>query len=255
MKFPVFSIAIVAGLLSTIILPSQTDRESGAPFTEPVDQDLPRSVRVHAEFIEIPLATYTKLTSNSRESSNDTDLREQCAQLIESGEAQMLEALCVNALPAQTAASESLTEFIYPTERGPLELPNKIAAGARSPSPPIDWPSIPPVWTAFETKMTGPILEVEASLDEDHPFVDLRFTPTLVAFSKKIRWATWRLSQSSFHFDLPMFYVLSVKTGITVMPGQPMFVAALSPRNEEGFMESSRKVMVFFRADVLSLKK
>ena len=54
---------------------------------------------------------------------------------------------------------------------------------------------------------------------------------------------------------MPNFYVLKVKTGATMIAGQTHMIAALSPKDMEGNTDQTRKVMVFVRADILSVGK
>jgi hypothetical protein len=246
--------ALAATLLGTLVISSQTSRVADDPFAPPPDPGPLRTVRVHAEFIEMPLATYTGLTSRPRSSANDTDLREKCAELIASGEARMLESLCTNLIPGTVALSESLTEFIYPTKRGPIQLPNKMPRDAPEPTPAPNPGFILPNWSAFELKNLGSTFEVEGYLDQLNPgIVVLQAIPTLVAYPREIVWSPGNEQIPSSRTAMPLFYTLEVKTTTAMMMGEPRFVASLSPEGPEGFRDPNRKVMVFFRAEILTV--
>ncbi len=244
------ALALSSLLFGTLTTQSQTDPD---PFAaNEVGNDAPRMIRVQAEFIEMPHATFTRLMAKPRTSANDTDLRAECAKLIESGDAQVIESLSVNAVPGQTATSENIREFIYPTEYSP-------------PGPPIHVPDRtlptkrflggPPPPQAFDTKNNGSTFEVEAQIDANLPIVELRFTPTLVHHTGQDVWGVWERNGVKVETSMPRFYILSVKTGVSVAAGQPHMVAGLSPRSEDGWMDSSRKAITFIRADIITIGK
>lgn len=250
MKSTILSIAVLGGLFTTLVLRSQTPTEDFDPLGEV--NDLPRIIRFHTEFVEMPQATYTRLMANPSTSANDTQLRAECAQLIAEGKATMLESLCVNALPGQSATTESIAEFIYPTEYDPGEIPTEI--NGQKPAPDSPWGS-PPNPTAFETKNVGSTLEVEAQIDFESAFVEVRFSPTLVYLEEMLNYGADKVSGPAGPILMPKFYVLSVRTGATLVDGQPTMVCVLSPQNDKGFTDSSRKVIVFARADILTVGK
>lgn len=237
-------------LFGTLATRSQTD-----PFAaNEVVNDAPRMIRVQAEFVEMPHATFTRLMAKPRTSANDTDLRAECAKLIESGKARIIESLNVTALPGQSATSENIREFIYPTEYEPSSFPSQIRPNLGPLSQGmVGGPPPPP--HAFDTKNTGSTFEVEAQIDANLPIVELRFTPTLVHHTGQDVWGVWERNGVKVETSMPRFYILSVKTGVSVAAGQPHMVAGLSPRSEDGWMDSSRKVMTFVRADIITIGK
>jgi hypothetical protein len=252
MKSTILSLSILAGLVTTLVLKSQQPTEDFDPLGEVAEEDLPKVIRVHTEFIELPQATYTKLMSKPSTSANDTQLREECAKLISKGEARMLESMCVTAFPGQSATSESIAEYIYPTEYNPGEFPTEINGEGVALDSPLGSPPNP---TSFETKNTGSTLEVEAQIDQNGSLVELRFTPTLIYLEDMVNYGAEKISGAAGPVLMPQFYVLSVKTGATLVGGQPTMVSVLSPQNDKGFTDSSRKVMVFVRADILTVGK
>ena len=54
--------------------------------------------------------------------------------------------------------------------------------------------------------------------------------------------------------EMPRFYSLSTSTSLAHVTGKPQFVAALSPRSAQGEIDTSRKVMVFVKCDVIPVK-
>ncbi|MEN8866270.1 MAG: hypothetical protein ABF381_11880 [Akkermansiaceae bacterium] len=248
-----FALTFTSILLGTLATRSQTD----AAATHLPEEPPPRMIRTQAEFIEMPHTIFTRLMAQPRTSANDSDLRAACAKLIEAGEAKIIESLCVNALPGQSATSENIHEFIYPTdydlggwfvdpETGQVSEPVK-------PKSIVGGPPLPP--TAFDTKNTGSIFKVEAQIDTRTPIVDLKFTPKIVHHTGQDLWGLWEKNGVRIENSMPRFYILSVKSGVTVVAGQPLMVAGLSPRNKDGWINSSRKVMTFIRADIITIEK
>lgn len=263
MKLPVLTITALTSLLTVVISHSQSPHHSPDPFAKSTSVDpfqdpsigSPRMIRVHAEFIDMPHATYTALMAAPRTSTDDTDLRTKCAKLISSNEARMVESLSINAFPGQNATSESITEFIYPTEYSPSDGLGPMAAEGLPltfPFPPAGSPPTPP---AFDTKNVGSTLEVEAQIDNSSNFIDLRLTPTLVYLADQLVITTWKNDEVTVDTTMPLFYVLKTKTAAVLAPGQPHMISALSPQNEQGYTDHSRKIMLFVRADIITIGK
>lgn len=254
MNLSIRSLATLATFLATIVTRSQTPTDDFDPLGV-MASSLPRMIRVHAEFIEMPHAQYTALMATPRTSTNDADLRARCTSLIDSGQARMVESLCVTVLPGQAATSESILEYVYPTEIEPPILPNKMAAGQEPILPEPRPLGTPPTPSAFDTKNTGSTLEVEAQIDADGPIVELRLTPNIVYLADKTLWSIWKNHETAVETAMPLFYILSTRTGATVVAGEPHMLGANSPKNAEGFTDTSRKIMFFVRADIITTGK
>ncbi len=53
--------------------------------------------------------------------------------------------------------------------------------------------------------------------------------------------------------QMPVFYSLRTSTGLTILDGTYALAAALSPKGPEGFPNFEKKLMVFVRADVVTV--
>ena len=53
---------------------------------------------------------------------------------------------------------------------------------------------------------------------------------------------------------MPIIYTMRVTADINVADGKPALVTALSPKNEKGITDLSRKILVFIKADILPVK-
>lgn len=218
------------------------------PLGEVAEQELPKMVRVQVEFIEVPQETMTGLLYGPKKSANDTELRAKLQELIGKKEARMLETQMVTARSGQKAMGESIHEYIYPTEYAPPELP---AHYTKTPPPsPIRIPAIP---TAFETRNVGSTLEIEPTIDVSGSMIDLRFLPELVYHTGNETWQEVTEGKDTYQVQMPNFYKISVNTSVALITGQPFLVSAASPKNDAGDADFSRKVLIFVRADVLTV--
>ena len=75
---------MLALAFSSLLLGTPATRSQTDPFAiSEAEDDAPRMIRVQAEFIEMPHATYTRLMATPRTSSNDAALRAECAITID----------------------------------------------------------------------------------------------------------------------------------------------------------------------------
>ena len=259
MKSQIVKSALFVLLSSSSILKSQESTPEFDPLGE--INDLPKLIRVQVEFIEMPHTALTKLMKAPRTSANDTDLREACDKLIEKKEASVLETAFINARPGQNATAESISELIYATEYEPWELPNSVTVKAEdedgNEAQNIDIPRsmTPPTPTAFDTMKVGTTLEVEAQIGASDRIVDLRIAPTIVYLTGWETWSEWTMKEAVGEMKMPTFYTLRMTTGTCLLAGQTQLIGAHSPKDEKGNTDQTRKIMVFVRADILTVGK
>jgi Flp pilus assembly secretin CpaC len=96
-------------------------------------------------------------------------------------------------------------------------------------------------------------LEIEPTLSDDNKLIDLRIVPEMVYHVGDKIISEWKGEQGDASIKMPLFYTMRLNTSVTMMDGQTLFVAALSPKDAEGQVDPKRKVMVFFRCDVLEV--
>lgn len=218
------------------------------PLGELADDQLPKMVRVQVEYIEVPHETMTELLSAPRKSANDTELRDKLQELLKKGEAKMLETQMATARSGQKAASESVHEYIYPTEYEP-PLPPKSDEDENAPS---TFPMNPAIPTAFETKNVGSTLEIEPTIGENNKIIDLRFLPELVYHTGNVVWTEITEGENNYKIQMPSFYKVSINTAVVLVTGEPFLAGAVSPKDEKGDADFSKKVLIFVRADVVT---
>jgi len=231
--------------------------QTGTPEFDPLGEydDLPKQIRVQVEFIDVSHEQLTELMFGTEAPANDVELRKQAGQLVKDGKATILETMLCIARSGQKATTESVEEYIYPTEYEPAELPaarsdEKDESGTTNATRRVS--AVGPTPTAFETRNVGSTLEIEPTLGEDNKFIDLRFLPEIIYHVGNEVWAEWKGEYGNTPVQMPTFYTLRLQTSVTLVDGQPMLVAALSPKNKDGSPDFTRKLMVFVRADVVT---
>ena len=231
----------------------------GQPATQEFDplgehDNLPKLLRVHLEFIEMPQETLTKLMQPVREGADDTKLRAEVGELIAKGEASVIETSIGMSRSGQKSTFESVREFIYPTEYmevGAAEDEKETEKGAGDSKDTARGLRV--IGSAFETRNLGTTLEIEPTLGENNKIVDLRLTPEITYHVGNETWTEWKDSKGDASVRLPAIYTLRVNTATTMEVGKPQMIAALSPKGENGITDQKRKVMVFLRCDVLTV--
>lgn len=224
----------------------------------PLGRDLPiaeleKQVRIEVEWIEVDSATATKLLSDLQplkdtpyHSANCAPLRKRLQEMIDKGEATLVESTMVSARSGQRAKVESIHEFIYPTDWDPAQLlhPDK-ANGAKT-------VLVPPQPTAFETRNVGVTLEVDPVVGADQLTIDLNLAPELVYLAGKERWGIHRSKEVEVEVKTPSFYTVKTTTQVTLIAGETYLMATLTPRDlETGMADPRRKIFSFVKADLV----
>lgn len=259
MKRPVRPAAVAACWLALAsALSAQTGTPPvGTPEYDPLGEydDLPKQVRVQVEFIEVSHETYTELMFGPRAGTNDSDLRAKLAELIKQKQASIMETMMCIAKSAEKGKTESIEEFIYATEYEPATCPTTVDPGAAKDAPARSVPDLAtgPTPSAWDTRFVGSTFEVEPNISEGGKFVHLKILPELVYHVGNQIWAEWKDVHGSAPIQMPTFYTVRLDCSLTVVPGQPTLAGALSPKDDKGHTDFTRKLMVFVKADVLSV--
>lgn len=248
----------IAAACFWLALTSVPHAQPATPEYDPLGEfdDLPKQVRVQVEFIDVSHEQLTELMFGPKVPANDGELRQQVAQLIKDGKASVLETMLCTSKSGQKATSESVEEFIYPTEYEPAELPHTVNVkdkeeGDQANNPRRDL-ATGPTPTAFDTRNLGSTLEIEPTLSENSKLIDLRLVPEIVYHVGNRVWAEWKGEHGNAPIQMPTFYALRLNTALTLADGKTMLAAALSPKNQDGVPDFTRKLMVFVKADVIT---
>ena len=246
MKFPLFALYSL-GLATLAVAQAPSDFD---PLGE--NLDLPKQIRVMVEFIEVPLPELTKLLADPRKSANDGDLRKTVGELVTAGTATHYDTQFVIARSGETATSEGILEYIYPTEyepfKAPTDTPSSESSEESSSAPSF---IVPPTPTAFETRNTGGTLEVQPTIGVNNHLVDLRFAPEIVDHVKNESWGKWEGPNGEVPIEMPTFFSSRANSGMTTIDGQYSLAATTSMLGEDGKPDHQRKLLFFVRADIL----
>ncbi len=256
MKTPLLKTLLASSiLLATSTIPGAQEDTTFDPLG--TQSDLPKLVRVQVEFIDVSHEQFTELLFGPHPSANDDQLRKKVAELTKSGRASVVETMLCTGRSGQKSTSESIEEFIYPTEYEPASMPEKVEfktaeEAEKSKVTPRDY-ATGPTPTAFETRNLGSTLEIEPTIGEDGKLIDLRFIPEIVYHVGDITWAEWKDIHGQADIKMPTMYTVRVNTSVTLADGQYTLVAGLSPKGKDGHPDFTRKLMVFVKADVLTV--
>jgi hypothetical protein len=227
------------------------------PEFDPLGEQVnaPQLVRVQVEFVEMAHETLTRLLLEPRKGANDTELRKQVQKLVDEQKATVFETMLCTGRSGEKSLAESIKEYIYPTEYEPAEIPTEIYTtkdGEKVKSDGEEY-ATGPTPTSFETRNLGSTLEVEPTVGADGKIIDLRFAPDIVHHVGNETWAEWKGKHGDASVRMPTMYSTRLTTAVTLVAGQPLLVAALSPKGENGYPDFKRKLLVFVRCDVLTL--
>jgi hypothetical protein len=225
--------------------------QEGAPPDELAA--LPRMIRTQVEFIEVTHEKFTELTFGPHSSSNNNNLRQDLAELVKDGEAKVAETMMCIARSGQRSSTDSTNELIYPTEYDGPEVPNTVQITSASDEPPSLTRGLggPPKPTSFETRNIGSSLETEPTICVDNRMIDVRFACEITQHCGDTTWAEWNDDQGDASIRMPNFYSARVNTASTVMAGEYTLVASVTPKDDDGNADFSRKWMVFLKCDIL----
>ncbi len=171
----------------------------------------------------------------------------------------------------QIAKAASVREILYPTDYDPPQIPQTFQG-----TPGAAAPVTPATPTSFESRATGSLLEVEATISEDGSQVDLTLAPEFVTFDGFINYGTPINSYSAGERIIltrnailrPVFSTMRMpQTAVTVYDGNTLVIGGLQEMRESAIedkipilgdlplvgrlfrssvKESSRKAILFF---------
>lgn len=250
MKLTIPALLVAAAWAVTQSLTAQD--QSFDPLGNVAESNLPRQVLTQVEFIEMSHEQMTTLLANPEASKSSTALRKKVIELIKAKKAEIIDTQIVISRSGEKSTTESITEFIYPTEYEPPYTPTTAKADNGSENKVSNkYISTPPTPTAFETRNLGSTLEVEPTIGENNHYIVIRLAPEIVYHVENIQWATWKDQHGETNIQMPTFYTLRVTTALTLANKQPCLVAALSPKDDNGKSDFSRKILIFVKCDIL----
>lgn len=216
-----------------------------------------KNVRTQVEFIDMPSELFTELMYGPHPSANDNELREKVNQLIKEGKANVKETMLSTTRFGLRTKTESITEIIYATAYEPAQIAENVTVTGEGKK--LDKKAItnaavtPPTPVEFETRNCGSTVELEVKVDDENEAIALTVDPQLVYYAGKIVHSEWKDHRGRADITMPKFYVVRVNCNVVVKDGQYLMIAGVSPKDKNGDVDSSRKLMVFVKCDLLAI--
>ncbi len=248
----------VAGAAFASIANSQ--KPAVDPFAVPAEgaiSDASVVVQVQVEIVEMSHEALTKLLFLAKPATPDaTKLRQEVQDMVAKNEAKVLETQLVVTRSGQKGTAESIQEFIYPSEYEPPELPSSPGDTKNQQSKLGGvFPFNPATPTAFDTRNVGSTLEVEPTVSQDNRIVEVRVVPELIWHTGNTTWHEGKdQAGNPFKVQMPDFNTLRLNTSVTCISGQYTLAGVLSPKNDKGEVDMTRKLMIFVKCDALVVK-
>lgn len=222
------------------------------PFEESA-QD-PRIIQCQFECVELSHEEMTKLFFLRNQSLADaTSLRKELQAMVTQNKAKVVDTMMVVSRSGQKAATESILEYIYPTEYSLPTLPcgmfdpNEITPEYIKN---LDWMRKPVTPTSFEPRNVGGVLEVEPTLSDDNKLIDLRFSWEVIDHEGEKIWMSYKdTTDNTYKIEMPKFYTKRISSSISCVPASYTLVATIDPQNEKGVRDTSRKWLVFVKCE------
>ena len=210
----------------------------------------PVQLDIRADFIEVPAEMATRLSSDKEAPKTGPETKTLRDKLLEGGEARLYASVSVLTKSGQRATAQSVSEVIYPTEFDP---PNAQKEGEEPKNQDPSGRDIPTP-TAFEMRPVGVTLEVDPVLGADGQTIDLNLAPEIVELSGEDVIQEVPLgSRTLATIRQPRFYTMKVQTSVTLENGASQWIGTLIPRNDDGEIDSGRRVLVFVTAKIVRM--
>lgn len=203
-----------------------------------------KQIHILVEFIEVEHAWFSEWLFENRLDSDGTPLRRALQELVREGDATIIDSSMITARSGQRAKTESVLEFIYPTEYEPSKIPEEVELSDRAEAP------ITPVSpAAFETRNVGTTLEVDPVLGRDNTTIDLNLAPEIVAHDGYSVWPSEEVDPG-FQSRMPTFYTMRFSTQVTVTDGNYGLLGTVRPKEASQRGVEDPIVIGFVRGDV-----
>jgi len=235
----------VLGVLISIMLMSQ-----GAPAQSP--EAVPRNVRVIVEYIETSHEILTALMTSEHADSGPA-LHARMRELTREGKAKVMETSIVTCRAGQKATAESILEYIYPTEYD-VDRYRWMTEEQREALMESDAARIhfrPPYFQAFETRNLGVTLETEPVIGSNGSIVDLRFAPEIVGLLRLLTYIEHEDQWGKASWKMPVMQSLRSNTSMILMDRKFSLIGVLTPNKIDGGTDTTRKILLFVRADIM----
>ncbi len=249
------------GTSQLIVRNTKTQLDVVDAFMDSIKGKAEKQLRIKVEWFELSQKDFRELMEGDNEnkgekkSSNEGALRDKVREMVKGDKATLIDTAMIVARSGQRAKVESVIEVIYPTKyiRSKPEVIDVNAKGKKSgDTKENNQGSLLPVADVYETRNVGTTLEVDPVLGADERTVDLSLSPEIVYLAGHEEHGVYAEGESEVVAKTPIFYTVKATTQVTLIAGEYLMFAVASPINEKSeWVDRSRKVMIFVKADLM----
>jgi general secretion pathway protein D len=109
-------------------------------------------------------------------------------------------------------------------------------------------------FTSFETRNTGVTLEIEPLIAPGGEMIELRLAPEIVSLLRMDVWVEHKDEWGEASLRMPTFETLRLSTATTLENGKFGLLGVLTPTDPKGGLMTERKLMLFVKADILTVE-
>jgi hypothetical protein len=222
-----------------------------------------KMVRCAVELIEVPTTFLSEAVAEEAQTlPNDERQWRKARELATKGEAELLDCIVVQTKPGLPTRVGSNLEKLYATEYDPPPVPKaeEKKDTAKTDSPPkqatpalvAPVPQMPVLPVAFDTRSVGCTVDMDPVVGPTGDIVDLTISVENVTDIGEEILGTWKDEKAEIAMKMPKFHLMQVKTQVTVPDGHVILLGAASPPDAEGKTDSTRKVLVFAKVDIVT---
>jgi len=180
------------------------------------------------------------------------ELRDQLEVMLDSEEATLIETSWVRGQNGSRSLSESIREYIYPTEFDPPEIPNYTGNSNQPQNEESKYGGVhltSSTPAAFQTRNTGTSLEIDCIISMNGKEISVNVAPELDTRLEDryyMRRGFEETAKGIEHIANPTFYTMKDTTMLTVTPGNYNLLGVHKPHDKP-----EQRVFSLLRADLI----
>jgi hypothetical protein len=240
-------------------------------------QDVPKALPLIEVVYEVFSLDRAEAAASQRGNEDDASLYANLLSGLKNGKAKQEKLLVIRGLPGQRVTTEHMSEFYYPTEFYPPELPNAVGVAVDAPAfqkeePPAEevidalktgpgwaegsFPATPAIGSAFERVSLGDSLEVEPAIANwKEKQIKIQFASQHVELAGMEEWGDG-LAKAT----MPVLARRRILSSSEVTSGAPTLMGTVSPpvSGIDGEDEAKLRETVWFAfltATIVELEK
>jgi hypothetical protein len=221
------------------------------PFADK-DKDAATSnlIRAQVEYVEMSHEALTGLLrERDSKPADDAALYARVMEMCGKKEAKIFETTIVTSRDSGNGRTKSNSELIYPTEAEPPEFASKPDKNGK------EVPDVGFTPTACATRELGSSLFILPPLAPDGRTIDLEFACEMVWHTGQKVWSEIKDKLGNVtKVEMPLIYSMMIKGKTLCMNGNRFLAGTVSPKDDAGNIDTTRKILVFVKCDVVPVE-